>query len=286
MHHMADLGKRNQLKALHEAAPGVYLDGGDRGEILLPRRYVTSAIVPGAVVDVFVYRDSEDRLVATTETPLAMVGDFAFLQVLSWDQSIGAFLDWGLPKDLLLPRREQASSIRPGDWIVVHVSLDEKSDRIVASARINRAFSRATPDYPPYHPVKLLIAEESPLGYNAVVDNTYRGLLHRSEIGIDLKIGQRLDGFVRAVRPNGGIDLALDRAGFQRIAPLTEQIVAALEAKGGRLPYHDKTSPEEIREAFSVSKKAFKQALGTLYRKRVIDLEPTGIQLLSTRKKA
>lgn len=283
---MAELGKRNQLTVLREATPGVYLDGGDRGDILLPRRYVTDALVPGAVVDVFVYRDSEDRLVATTETPHAMVGDFAFLKVVSWDQRLGAFLDWGLPKDLLLPRREQAASVRAGDWIVVHVSLDEKSDRIIASARINRALSRTPPDYPPYHPVKLLIAEESPLGYNAIVDNTHRGLLYRAETGTELKIGQRLDGFVRAVRPNGKLDLVLDRAGFQRIAPLTEQIVAALKAKGGRLPYHDKTPPEEIREAFGVSKKAFKQALGTLYRQRIIDLEPTGIQLLAARKKA
>jgi uncharacterized protein len=276
---MANLGKRNRLPVLREATPGLYLDGGSHGEILLPRRYVTADAVPGASLDVFIYRDSEDRLVATTETPHAMVDDFAFLKVVSWDRNLGAFLDWGLPKDLLLPRREQAASIRPGDWIVVHVSLDERSDRIVASARINRALSRTPPDYPPYHPVRLLIAEESPLGYNAIVDNAYRGLLYRAEVGIALKIGQRLDGFVRATRPNGKLDLVLDRAGFQRIAPLTEQIMTALEAKGGWLPYHDKTSPDEIRDAFGVSKKAFKQAVGTLYRKRVIALEPAGIRL-------
>ena len=280
---MAELGKRNQLPVLREAAHGLHLDGGDRGEILLPRRYITDAAVPGAILDVFLYRDSEDRLVATTETPLAMVGDFAFLKVVSWDRSLGAFLDWGLPKDLLLPRREQASSIKPGDWIVVHVSLDEKSDRIVASARLNRALSRTPPDYPPYHPVRLLIAEETPLGYNAIVENAHAGLLHRSEIGVDLKIGQRLDGFVRSVRNNGKLDIVLDRAGFQRIAPLTEKILAALQANGGRLPYHDKTPPEEIRDAFGASKKAFKQAVGALYRKRAIDIRPDGIRLVRPR---
>lgn len=283
---MADLGKRNQLPVLREASPGLYLDGGSHGDILLPRRYVPADARPGTTLDVFVYRDSEDRLVATTETPRAMVGDFAFLEVVSWDQSLGAFLDWGLPKDLLLPRREQAASVRPGDWIVVHVSLDERSDRIVASARLNRALSRTPPDYPPYHPVTLLIAEESPLGYNAIVENAHRGLLYRAEVGGVLRIGQRLPGFVRAVRPNGRLDLALDRAGFQRIGPLTEQILAALEAKNGRLPYHDRTPPEEIRAAFGVSKKAFKQAVGTLYRQRLIELEPAGLRLGPARKKA
>jgi len=282
---VAELGKRNRLPILREATPGLFLDGGDRGEILLPRRYAPARAMAGDILDVFVYRDSEDRLVATTETPHAMVGDFAFLKVVSWDRNMGAFLDWGLSKDLLLPRREQASSIRPGDWVVVHISLDEKSDRIVASARINRALDRTPPDYPPDHPVSLLIAEESPLGYNAIVDNAYRGLLYRAETGAALKIGQRLGGFVRAVRPNGRLDLVLDRSGFQRIAPLTEKIIDALRAKGGRLPYHDKTAPGEIRDAFGVSKKAFKQAVGTLYRKRVIELAPDGIHLVSPPRK-
>lgn len=276
---MALIGKRNRLTIVREAPPGLYLDGGSHGEILLPKRYITDASVPGAKLDVFVYRDSEDRLVATTETPLAMAGEFAFLKVVSWDQSLGAFLDWGLSKDLLLPRREQTQPLRPGDWIVVHVSLDGKSDRIVASARLNRALSRTPPDYSPYQPVKLLISEETPLGYNAIVENTHRGLLYRESLARPLKIGERLDGYVRSIRPDGKLDLTLDRVGIQRIASITEQILEALRAAGGRLPYSDKTSPEEIREAFGASKKAFKQAIGTLYRKRLIHIEPGGIQL-------
>jgi len=276
---MALIGQRNQLLVLREARPGLYLDGGPHGEILLPGRYITDAFVPGSIVDVFVYRDSEDRLVATTETPLAMVGDFACLRVLSVDRRLGAFLDWGLPKDLLLPRREQTAPLKVGHWIVVHVSLDEKSDRIVASTRLNRALSRTEPRYAPDQPVRLLIAAETPLGYTVIVENAHRGLLYRRELAGPLEIGQRLDGYVRAVRDDGKLDLALDRTGHQRITPLKEKILDALRANGGRLPYHDKTSPEEIREKFGVSKKAFKQALGTLYRKRHIRLDPDGIEL-------
>jgi len=276
---MALIGRRNHLLVLREARPGLYLDGGPHGEILLPGRYITDAFIPGSIVDVFVYRDSEDRLVATTETPLAMVGDFACLRVLSVDRRLGAFLDWGLPKDLLLPRREQTAPLQVGHWIVVHVSLDEKSDRIVASTRLNRALSRMEPRYAPDQPVRLLIAAETPLGYTAIVENAHRGLLYRRELAGPLEIGQRLDGYVRAVRDDGKLDLALDRTGHQRITPLKEKILDALRANGGRLPYHDKTSPEEIREKFGVSKKAFKQALGTLYRKRHIRLDRDGIEL-------
>ncbi len=281
---MAAIGKNNRLTILREASPGVYLDGGDHGEILLPRRYAPDGATPGAAIDVFVYRDSEDRLIATTESPLAAVGDFAFLKVVSWDRNLGAFLDWGLPKDLLLPRREQASPVRAGDWLVVHISLDEKSDRIVASARLNRAIRRDPPAFPPYHPVRLLIAEETDLGYLAIVDNIYGGQLSRAETGVDLHVGERLDGFVRGVRNNGRLDLTLDRAGFQRIAPLGERILTALRQEGGRLPFHDKTPPEEIRRVFGASKKAFKQALGTLYRQHAITLEPDGIRLAADRR--
>jgi predicted RNA-binding protein (virulence factor B family) len=282
---MALIGKRNLLTIVREAPPGLYLDGGPLGEILLPKKYITDTAVPGSKLDVFVYRDSEDRLVATTETPHAVVGEFAFLKVVSWDQGLGAFLDWGLSKDLLLPRREQTAPLRPGDWIVVHVSLDEKSDRIVASARLNRALSRTPPDYSPYQPVKLLIAEETPLGYNAIIENAHRGLLYRENLTRPLKIGERLDGYVRSVRPDGKLDLSLDPVGIQRIASLTDQILEGLRANGGRLPYHDKTSPDDIREAFGTSKKAFKQAVGTLYRKRLIQIEPTGIRLTPVGKK-
>ena len=267
---MAIIGKRNQLTILRQAPPGFFLDGGEHGEILLPGKYITPEMKLGSLADVFIYRDSEDRLVATTGKPFAEVGDFAFLAIVGIQPGIGAFLDWGLEKDLLLPRREQSGFRQIGDRVVVYIFLDEKSDRIVATTRLHRWFSKTPPAYVKDQPVKLMVAGETPLGYNAIVDNAHRGLLYNSDLAGPLEIGRVLDGFVRAVRPDGKLDLALDRTGFARIAPLTEQIVDALRAAGGTLPYDDSSSPEAIRAAFGVSKKAFKQALGALYRKRVI----------------
>ena len=280
---MADLGRRNKLTILRAAKPGLFLDGGSDGEILLPRRYIPDGASAGDTLDVFVYRDSEDRLVATTETPLAMVGDFALLRVLSIRPSLGAFLDWGLAKDLLLPRREQTGPLREGELVVVRVLIDEKSGRIVASARLHRWLDKSPPAFQPEQAVHLLIYGETPLGYNAIVENTHTGLLYRSEMAAPLRIGDTLSGFVRCVRPDGKIDLALDRAGYVRVKPLSDQILDALAAAGGRLPFHDKSSPEEIRQTFGVSKKAFKQALGALYRKRRVALDPAEIRLLPGR---
>ena len=276
---MALLGKRNLLTIVREGPPGYFLDDGEGGEILLPGKYIPAGSKPGETIDVFIYRDSEDRPVATTETPLAMVGDFAALKVVDVSPSIGAFLDWGLDKDLLLPRREQGGFRRAGETVVVHVFLDEKSDRIVASTRLQRWLDKTTPAYAKDHPVKLLVAGRTPLGYKAVVENLYQGLLYGSELSGPLEIGSRLDGFVKAVRPDGKLDLSLDRSGFARVAPITDQILEALKAAGGHLPYNDQTPPDAIRSAFGVSKKAFKQAVGTLYRKRLIELAEEGISL-------
>ena len=278
--HMAILGKRNTLTIVRQAPPGYYLDGGPLGEILLPGRYIPATAVPGGKIEVFVYRDSEDRLVATTETPLAMVGDFAFLRVVSQSPSIGAFLDWGLEKDLLLPRREYAGGIREGRHALVHVMLDEKSDRIVATARLNRHLDLTPPDYTEGQQVKLIIESETPLGYKAIINSTHTGLLYRGEISSPLFIGDTMDGFIRTVRADGKIDLGLDPAGHRRIGPLSDQILAALKTAGGRLPYHDGSSPDEIRAALGMSKKAFKQAIGTLFRERRIVIEPDGIRLV------
>lgn len=276
---MAILGTHNQLFVLRGAAPGFFLDGGPLGDILLPRRYIPPATGPGSLLDVFVYRDSEDRLVATTETPFAMAGEFAFLRVVSVKPDIGAFLDWGLSRDLLLPRREQVTFAREGGMIVVHVFIDQKSDRIVASERLDRWLNLTPPAYANGQSVKLLIARETPLGYSAIVNNIHWGLLYKSDLADPLHVGEKLDGFVRAMRPDGKIDLALDLVGFARIKPLTAQILEALRTAGGFLPFHDKSTPSEIRKTFSVSKKAFKQALGSLYRQRRITLDPTGIRL-------
>jgi uncharacterized protein len=277
---MAILGKRNLLSVIRESSPGLYLDGGKLGEILLPGRYIPKNLAQGQKLDVFVYRDSEDRLVATTETPNAMVGEFAYLKVINVHPQVGAFLDWGLAKDLLVPFREQEFPLRVGDWAVVYVCLDLKTNRILASTRLNRHLNRDTPAYRDGQPVNLLVTGKTPLGYNAIVENAHRGLLYKNNLAVALKVGEKLKGFVRTMRAGGKIDLSLDASGYKRVAPLTNQIVEALEGNHGKLDFDDDSSPAAIRQAFGVSKKAFKQALGKLYKTRRIAFLKPGIQLL------
>jgi predicted RNA-binding protein (virulence factor B family) len=277
---MAFLGQRNQLVAVRESTAGLYLDGEELGEILLPNRYVPHDYQSGALLGVFLYRDSEDRLVATTEVPFAEVGQFACLRVLSVNERVGAFLDWGLPKDLLLPFREQAGPVRVGQRVVVFVCIDEKTDRIIASARLNRYVSPEPPDYRIGQPVEFLVTGRTPLGYNAIVENAHRGLLFQHNLTTELEIGQRMKGFIRAVSPDGKIDLSLDDFGYKRVGGLSVQIIAALQRNGGELHFDDDSSPEDIRAAFGVSKKAFKQAIGKLYRERRIQFLKPGIKLL------
>ena len=275
---MAAIGHRNLLSVVREAPPGLYLDGEELGEILLPRRYIPKGTVAGSALDVFVHRDSEDRLVATTEIPRACVGEFACMKVVSFNSQIGAFLDWGLTKDLLLPIREQSRRVGVGESVVVHVFLDPRSSRIVATTRLGKRLNRTAPQYTNGQRVRLLIAEETPLGYKAIVENAHWGLLYKTDLGSPLTIGQALDGHVRTVRPDGKIDLSLDPAGYGRVAPLTQQILDALKANGGRMKFSDRSTPEEIRATFRTSKKAFKQALGALYRQRRIRLVGDGIE--------
>ncbi len=276
---MAAIGQQNSLPVVREAPPGLYLDGGKLGEILLPRRYVPSGAVPGDLLDVFVYRDSEDRLVATTETPRVAVGGFAALKVIGLHPRAGAFLDWGLSKDLLLPIREQSRRVRIGEIVVAYVCLDEKSGRIAATTRLDRHLDRTTPAYAERQRVRLLVAAETPLGFRTVIEDAHWGLLYKSDLGSPLAIGQELTGFVRAVRPDGKIDLGLDLTGYGRVAPLTQKILEALKAAGGRSQFGDHSSPAEIRERFGASKKAFKQALGSLLRQRQIQITDDGVEL-------
>ena len=278
---MATIGRRNTLSIVRESTPGLYLNGGELGEILLPGRYIPPNLKPGAKLDVFIYRDSDDRLVATTETPLAHVGEFVCLKVVSVNQRIGAFLDWGLSKDLLLPFREHLGPLRVGQKVVVAVYVDPKTDRIVASARLRRHLSPDTPTYASGQPVNLLVTGQTPLGYTVIVANAHEGLLYRDQVAVPIEIGQRLKGFVRLVRPGGKIDVSLDAAGYQRVASLQLQVLSALERNGGRLEFDDNSSPEAIRIAFGVSKKAFKQTLGALYKSRRIRFLNPGIELLN-----
>jgi predicted RNA-binding protein (virulence factor B family) len=279
---MAQIGRLASLIVNRIATPGVFLDGGHLGEILMPGRYVPRGTLPGEAFVVFIHLDSEDRIVATTETPHAQVGEFAPLRVVSINARIGAFLDWGLTKDLLLPMREQARRVNVGEWIVAHVFLDEKSNRIVATTRLNRHLNLTPPNYQEGQSVDLLVYEETELGFKCIVENAHSGLLYHTDLAAPLAYGQKLTGFIRSVRPDGKIDLSLDRAGYHRVLPLTDKILAELTAHDGVLPYGDKTAPEEIREVFGVSKKAFKQAIGALFRDRLVVIEDARIRITDT----
>jgi predicted RNA-binding protein (virulence factor B family) len=277
---MALIGKRNTLAVLRNSTHGLYLDGGELGEILLPNRYVPRRVAPGDRLEVFVYRDSEDRLVATTELPLASVGDVATLKVLGVNRQIGAFLDWGLAKDLLLPFREQTGPVQAGQDVVVRVYLDPKTRRIVASMKLDDDPALPPPNFRAGQKVEFLITQKTALGYKAVVGGTHLGLLYHEGISVPVAIGQKFQGYVRAIRPDGKIDLSLDQAGFQRVAPLAQRIAQTLQRNGGRLGLDDNSPPEAIRQAFGASKKAFKQALGTLYKARRIRFSKPGVELL------
>lgn len=274
---MAELGRTNRLVIVRDSDHGFYLDGGDLGEILLPRVETPDDVEQGDEVEVFVGRDSEDRLVATKQKPVCEVGDFASLEVKSVNPNVGAFLDWGLPKDLLLPFREQLRRVRPGERVLVRVVLDEVSNRIVASARTNRYLNRTRPRYQTGDEVSLIIQERTPLGWLAIVDQQFRGLLHENQVQRPLRVGESLPGYIAALKEDDKIDLSLEPVGYGRVTGLSERILAELKSRGGRLDLDDRSPPEEIRRAFGCSKKAFKQAVGALYRQKRVRFEDGGI---------
>lgn len=280
---MADIGKFNTLRIVEPSDHGLYLDAGPHELILLPTRYVTPDMKIGDMVEVFIYNDSEDRLVATTETPLAQAGEFAYLEVVSVNERVGAFLDWGLSKDLFLPFREQGDLyFSVGDGAVVAVYVDEYTNRIVASTRLHRHLAETDPDYQPNDPVHVLIYGDSPLGYKAIVDKVHRGLLYHEETSDKLEPGDQFTGYIKKVHSSGKIDLRRDPSGYSRVETLAEQIMRQLEAAGGSLPFNDKSSPDSIRQTFNTSKKAFKQAIGALYKQRKILITESGIEKVDT----
>lgn len=272
------LGRMNRLKIVKEVDFGVYLDGGDGEEILLPTRYLPYGWDIGEEIDVFLYLDQEERLIATTETPLAMVGDFAYLKV-AWVNQYGAFLDWGLMKDLFCPFREQKKRMEIGDSYIVHVHIDEDSYRIMASAKVEHYLSH---DRAPYHQgdeVQLLVWQKTELGFKVIIDNKYAGLLYRDQIFQPIHTGDKLTGYINNVREDGKIDVMLQKAGRQQTLDFSAQLLRYMQLNGGRCRLHDKSDAEEIYEQFKVSKKTFKRAVGDLYKQRLITITPTGLIL-------
>jgi predicted RNA-binding protein (virulence factor B family) len=276
---MLETGKYNTLKVLKEVDFGVYLDGGDGKEILLPTRYLPQDIKTGDEIEVFIYHDNEGRLIATTLRPKAIVGEFCFMQAKSVNE-IGTFLDWGLMKDLLVPFNEQKATMREGGWYLVYVRLDNVTGRIMASAKIDKFLDNTLPEYQYNQEVGLIVAEETSLGYRVIIDNLHWGLLYHSEIFRPLKNGDQLKGYIKEVREDEKIDVSLTPLGYKKVDGLSVVVLNALNTNGGYLPVHDKSDPEQVYALFHCSKKAFKQAIGLLYKQQLITLEHEGIRLV------
>lgn len=273
-----ELGKYNQLEVVKTVDFGVYLDGGDDGEILLPTRYVPEGCQPGDMVNVFIYLDNEERLIATTLQPKVQVGEFACLEV-AWVNEFGAFLDWGLMKDLFVPFREQKMKMLKGHRYIVHAHVDEDSYRIMASAKVERYLSKEMPPYNAGDEVEVMAWQRTDLGYKVIVDNKFGGLVYQKEIFKSLEPGMKLTAYVRQVREDGKIDLTLQKDGFQKVDDFSAVLLQYIKDHDGFTPLNDKSAAEDIYDAFGVSKKTFKKAVGDLYKRRLVVLEADGIRL-------
>lgn len=272
------LGDYNRMTVVKTVDFGVYLDGGEEGEVLLPARYVPDGCKEGDELEVFVYLDSEERLVATTQTPLAKVGDFACLEV-SWVNEYGAFLNWGLMKDLFCPFREQKMKMEKGKSYIVHVHIDHESHRIVASAKVEHYFD---PSFPPYRygdETDLLVWQKTDLGFKVIVDNRYAGLVYSNQIFREIRTGDRMKGYIEAVREDGKIDVMLQPTGWRMTKETADVLLDYLETHQGVCRLTDKSPAEDIYQAFQVSKKSYKKAVGDLYKRRLITIEDDCIRL-------
>lgn len=277
---MTEVGKYNTLPIVRSVDFGVYLDGGELGEILLPQRYLPEGSRIGDEVEVFVFYDSEDRLIATTERPYAQVGEFAVLKVNSVNP-VGVFLDWGLAsKELLVPFREQRAEMFPGKYYVVYLYVDEVSGRIVATAKINRFLQKTPVDYTLNQEVSLLVTQQTELGFKVIIDNAHWGMIYHNEIFKPVHRGDRLTGYVTHIRADEKVDVALQPVGYSGVDTLSQEILDAIRRNGGTIPYNDKSDAGAIAEVFGCSKKNFKKAVGALYRQRLIEILDDGIRLV------
>ena len=280
---MVQIGRINTLTVKKIRDYGVHLDGGDSGDILLMKRYAPEKCRPGDELEVFVYADGPARLRATTQKPYATVGQFAKLRVAA-NTSAGAFLDWGLQKDLLVPKKEQHARMAEGKSYVVFVFLDEKTNRISASAKLDKFLDRQQPEYNEGEEVDLIIYAKTDLGYKAVVNNSHGGMVYKNEVFQELNVGQQLKGYIKKIRGDHKIDVSLQQPGFQKIDAVSRAILKTIKDHDGRIEVTDKSPPENIYSLFGVSKKTFKKAIGVLYKKRLVTLEANGIKLAGSSK--
>lgn len=278
---MIQLGNYNTLRITRFTDHGAYLDGGDLGEILMPKTYVERCMHVGTEVNVFVYLDQSERLVGTLETPLARVGDFAFLKV-AWVNEYGAFLDWGLMKDLFVPFREQKKPMQQGRSYLVHIHIDQETQRIVASAKVERYLQPASPtQYHKGQEVEIVVQQKTPLGFKVIADNSCAGLIYDDQIfEQEPHAGDVLSATIVKVRHDGKLDLSLQRIGKGRFRDFADQLLYELRAEGGTLSFSDHSSPEDIQQRFGVSKKTFKKAVGVLYKEHKITINSDAISLV------
>lgn len=275
---MALIGNNNRLQVTSIARQGAYLDANELGAVLLPNRYMPENCKVDDVVDVFLYHDSEDRLIATTQKPKAMVDECAYLKVVAVNQ-VGAFLDWGLAKDLLVPFNEQDKPLEEGRSYVVYIYFDEETQRIAASTRLRDFLYEESHDFVAGQSVDLLIATRTSMGYKAVINGTYLGLIFKDEVFKPIKIGQKMKGLIKGVREDGRIDLCFQLQGQQARDDLSQRILDDLKMMGGESNLTDKSPPELIIKQFDCSKKAYKRALGALYKQKLIVIHPDKITL-------
>ncbi|MGR3811858.1 CvfB family protein [Jiulongibacter sp. NS-SX5] len=277
---MLKVGELNKLKVLRGTSVGYYLGDDEGNDVLLPHKYIPEDAEVGHEIEVFLYRDSEDRIIATNLEPLIKLNKFACLEVMAVTR-FGAFLDWGLEKELLVPFKEQNQKLKTGDWAIVYLYLDDETDRLVASARVNRYLETEEINLEEGEEVEILPYEKSDLGQNVIVNDLYRGLVYQNEIFKPLNWGDRTKAYVKKVREDGKLDISLRPLGFENVIESdTEKILRLLKEADGVLPYSDKSAPQDIMGYFEMSKKAFKRAIGGLYKQKLILIDSEEIKLV------
>lgn len=276
---MIEIGVYHTLTILRDTEPGLFLGDQEGNEVLLPNRYVPKTFEIGDSIEVFVYLDNEERPVATTDKPYITKGDFALLRC-NQVTKYGAFLDWGLVKQLFCPFKEQVFKMKQGNWYLVRCYEDEETNRLVASSRTNRFLDNNELTVSKYDEVDLIVSHPSDKGMNVIVNKKHLGLVYQDAIFKELSIGDRMKGVVKKVRQDNKLDIALEQIGYRSIEPNADAVLKELKASGGYLSLNDKSTPEAIKETLQMSKKNFKKAIGALYKQRLIDIKPDGIYLV------
>jgi len=275
---MVNVGQYNTLRVVKAVDFGMYLDGGDGEEILLPKRFVPEGLNPDDDIRVFVYHDNDGRLIATTQQPFAVVGEIAMMEVTDVNAS-GAFLKWGIMKDVFVPIALQEKRMRPGDRRLVRLFIDERTGRVTATEKIDKYLSNYELTVKELDPVDLVVYQKTDIGYKVIVNSTHMGVIHTNELFREPEIGEKLNGFVKHVRPDHKLDISPGSKGYAKVQDEEGKIMKLLKDNNGYLPYNDKSNPEDIYSFFGMSKKTFKMTMGAMFKKKLITFTQTGTKL-------